>query len=207
VRPAQPGIRRGQDDRHDGPASARDRSCRSARVGDVPAISDAACLAGRRRNARQADFGIQTVPIGEPKGISPPGRLAVALLPDERRPRQDLPPTEPSTGTGVTRGAPTAWRTAAMSPPRCWPPWARSGSRCAPLPQRRAGADDQGDVAGVRMPGVTRRGALIATASPAAGSLNATTADVPACRPGRLRPVAAAALPGRPAGIWDRGVR
>ena len=69
----------------------------------------------------------------------------------------------------------------------------------------RAGADDQGDAAGVRMPGVTRRGALIATASPAAGSLNATAAVVPACRPGSRRPMAAAALPDSPAGIWGPG--
>ena len=35
------------------------------------------------------------------------------------------PPTGPATGAGATRGAPTAWPTAATSPPRCWPPRAR----------------------------------------------------------------------------------
>src|SRR5215470_7536392 len=38
MRVAQPGVRRGQDHRHDGPAAARDRCRRSAPVGDVPAI-------------------------------------------------------------------------------------------------------------------------------------------------------------------------
>jgi hypothetical protein len=38
MRLAQSGVRRRQDNWHDGPAAARDRCCRSARVGDVPAI-------------------------------------------------------------------------------------------------------------------------------------------------------------------------
>src|SRR5258705_7738358 len=37
-------------------------------------------------------FGIHTVPIGEPKGVSPAGRLAAGRLADERRRLcQDLP--------------------------------------------------------------------------------------------------------------------
>ena len=59
----------------------------------------------------------------------------------------------------------------------------------------------------MRMPGAARPAAVIGAASPAAASLNATAAVVPACRPGRRRPMAAAALPDRPAGIWALGVR
>ena len=53
------------------------------------------------------------------------------------------------------------------------------------------------------MPGGAGPAAVIAAASPAAASLNGTAAEVPA----RLRPLAAAALTGRPAGIWGPGVR
>jgi hypothetical protein len=48
------------------------------------------------------------------------------------------------------------------------------------------------------MPGGAGPAAVIAAASPAAASLNGTAAEVPA----RLRPLAAAALTGRPAGTW-----
>jgi len=55
----------------------------------------------------------------------------------------------------------------------------------------------------MRMPGVAGPAAVSGAASPAAASLNATAAEVPA----RLRPLAAAALTGRPAGIWGPEVR
>ena len=185
---ARPGIRRGQDGRHDGPAAARDRSCRSAPAGDVPAISGAACLAGGRRNARQADFGIQAVPIGEPKGVWPPGRLAADRLADERRLRQDLPELIETTG------------------------WAKSGCgrdpRCA-SGIAHCGYEPTAVLATMGWLGQALRApaaaAVIGAASPAAASLNATAAVGRACHPGRLRPWRPQRYPGRPAGIWALG--
>ena len=43
MRLAQSGVRRGQDDRHDGRPAAGDRSWRSAPVGDVPALAAPSC--------------------------------------------------------------------------------------------------------------------------------------------------------------------
>ena len=59
----------------------------------------------------------------------------------------------------------------------------------------------------MRMPGVAGPAAVIGAASPAAASLNAMAAEVPAYRPVGLRPLAVAALIGRPAGIWGPEVR
>jgi hypothetical protein len=46
----------------------------------------------------------------------------------------------PAYGRGAIRAAPRAWRTAATSPPRCWPPWVAEG--VAPRPVGRLGRQD-----------------------------------------------------------------
>src|SRR5690606_13420352 len=54
--------------------------------------------------------------------------------------------TGPPTEGGRTPGAPTAWRTAVTSPPRCWPRWGRCGNRSAPCASERlASAEPAGE--------------------------------------------------------------
>jgi hypothetical protein len=73
MRLAQPGVRRGQDGRHDGPTAARGRRRRPARVGDVSAIGGATCrCAGTaRRQARPARTGCRPMPAPEPARPDP----------------------------------------------------------------------------------------------------------------------------------------
>ena len=89
MRLAQSGVRLRQEGRHDGLAAARGRSCRSARVGDVPAVSGTEAGAGRRRDARQADFGISGSNIEEPAAPHPRSPVLLAISrrkPGRRRP-------------------------------------------------------------------------------------------------------------------------
>ena len=79
VRLAQSGVRLRQGNRHDGPAAARGRSCRSARVGDVPAVSGTEAGPGCRRDARQADCGIPAATSRSPGYLTP--RLSLFCLP------------------------------------------------------------------------------------------------------------------------------
>ena len=65
----------------------------------------------------------------------------VAHLPGADRGR----PTGTSTAGARTRAAPTAWPTAATSPPPSWPPWARSRSRCARPARRRGPTPEEGN--------------------------------------------------------------
>ncbi len=75
-------------------------------------------------------------PVGHPELLRL--RLAAPLLPDGRRLRRDLPGAArhdglvKATGGARTPAAPTAWRTAATSRARCWPPPSPSGSPCGP---------------------------------------------------------------------------
>lgn len=103
MRLAQSGVRRRQDSRHDGPVAARDRSCRSARVGDVPTISAAGGLAGTsrsRRAERRRAWAKAQVPILQlhVAGASPVCRVDVLRRVGgrQRAARLSKPPAEPS---------------------------------------------------------------------------------------------------------------
>ncbi len=72
MRLAQCGVRCRQDNRHDGPAATCGRSCRSARVGDISAMSAAACRAGTPRRRPAGRFRHPGSGIGEPTGVPPP---------------------------------------------------------------------------------------------------------------------------------------
>ena len=105
------------------------------------------------------------------------------------------------TGIEVLRDRKALFGAVASMPPRhggCWTgsmsrTWSGCGQRGGRPGAGLAGADAGRDKAcGCDWCG-----------EPAAASLNATAAEVPA----RRRPVAAAALPGRPAGIWGPGMR
>ena len=72
MRLAQCGVRCRQDNRHDGPAATCGRSCRSARVGDVSAMSAAACQAGTPRRRPAGTFRHPGSDIGEPTVVPPP---------------------------------------------------------------------------------------------------------------------------------------
>ena len=79
----------GQGNRHDGPAAARGRSCRSARVGDVPAVSGTEAGPGRRRDARQADSGIPAATSRSPGYLAPGSPVLLAI--SRRKPRPPYP--------------------------------------------------------------------------------------------------------------------
>ena len=140
MRLAQCGVRCRQDNRHDGPAATCGRSCRSARVGDVSAMSAAACQAGRSRRRPAGTFRHPGSDIGEPTGVPAPAP----------------PPCPPPVWTALPRSSSAAsarrrWlpRQAAAAP-RPAPQGGRSRRRlstCAPIagaqPGRvRAGTGD-----------------------------------------------------------------
>jgi hypothetical protein len=133
MRLAQSGVRPRQDNWHDGPAAARDRSCRSARVGDVPAIK-------RRRvptvtsqlSAPQANFASHQQTSGSPEVSGP--RPPVFLLP----PPETLDRHNRITITGIKRPR-SLPRQAAVSP---GPARGRRQERSIARSQRRPEPED-----------------------------------------------------------------
>jgi len=108
MRLAQSGVRRRQDNRHDGPAAARDRSCRSARVGDVAAIKRR--LAAYRATTRSpaSTSSKPSAPAGGPRLAhqNPHARRGIpsVMRPCHRWTQLDLIPPPRSGETSVTCG-------------------------------------------------------------------------------------------------------
>ena len=129
MRLAQCGVRCRQDNRHDGPAATCGRSCRSARVGDVSAMSAAGCQAGTPRRRPAGTFRHPGSDIGEPAGVPPPApppcRQPGPPCPEHHRrrqrdgagcrARQPLPRGQRRRATGRAAGRARACRSRALS--------------------------------------------------------------------------------------------